>query len=308
MEQYNRYIKLWQQCILKMNQAINDNNFEEADTWENKANEAYEKYKEDSKLPYENENRNFGELNYIFEDALPRLFKSNKKALKECMTMIKEDKNLLYQFKFYNALSKYSSNDDAKDYIKESLELASNNINYKTVSESVKRFGKLLAKHELGANVELDEDTKKYYSSCTKLLTEKKKITNLNERVNHISYLNKYLMEHKKPAEVESIDIKKMTESLDKKIANLNENERALVKDIIDAKKPRAEAIKEELFNKFKNECINKVNEMLQQENCDEKDGLNNIKEQLENQRYCSETIVKDIAKIMEIHSILFEK
>src|SRR5574344_1776863 len=109
MEEFNKYIKIWQTCILKMNDSISKKDFDSADEWERKADEAYEKYKEDTNLEYKNESRNFGELHYMLENAIPLLFKKKPNVLKQCMKTIKEDKNLLSQFKFYSALSAYDS-------------------------------------------------------------------------------------------------------------------------------------------------------------------------------------------------------
>jgi hypothetical protein len=42
--------------------------------------------------------------------------------------------------------------------------------------------------------------------------------------------------------------------------------------------------------------------------NKDEIEGLNSIKEQIESKIYCKETIVQDVAKLLEIKDILNDK
>lgn len=307
MEEFNKYIKIWQTCILKMNDSISKKDFDSADEWERKADEAYEKYKEDTKLEYENESRNFGELHYMLENAIPLLFKKKPNVLKQCMKTIKEDKNLLSQFKFYSALSAYDSSESAKDYIKESLEFAEKSIDKSTVKESVRKFASLLSKNEIGAKCEIDEDTKKYFDSCTSLMTEEKKINNLKRRTDSLNYANQYVLSHRKENS-ESLNINKLTENLTEKFTNLNEDEQGLVKDIIDFKKPYADKNKEDIFNQIREECINKVNSMISgNDNENELYELKNLKEDLTSKKYCSETIVKDMVKLLEIRDILTE-
>ena len=65
---------------------------------------------------------------------------------------------------------------------------------------------------------------------------------------------------------------------------------------------------RENLYNKFKNECVNTINKLLEKASNDEKEGLLGIKEQLLNQQYCEETIVTDIAKLLEIRDVLLSE
>ena len=62
---------------------------------------------------------------------------------------------------------------------------------------------------------------------------------------------------------------------------------------------------KEKLFNKFKNECIEKINSMLKEDS--ENKELIGLKKQLEEQKFNKESIVKDIAKLLEIRDILMD-
>ena len=73
----NRYILQWKDYFLKAAEALENKNFDEYEDLMKKADEMYKLYREDSKLTYEC--TNFGMANYIFEDSLPILFKTNKK-------------------------------------------------------------------------------------------------------------------------------------------------------------------------------------------------------------------------------------
>ena len=67
-----------------------------------------------------------------------------------------------------------------------------------------------------------------------------------------------------------------------------------------------AEQRKEKLFNKFKNECITKVNEMIKEDSNNVE--LESLKKQLEEQKFNKDSIVQDIAKLLEIRDILLDK
>lgn len=150
MKQYNKYVKKWQDLTIQMNEAMQKDNFELADRLLKESNDAYNRYKECSSYPASNKSMTFGELNYMLECELPNLFSKNKKALKECTKLIKEDKNLLSQFKFIDSLRKYNCSGDAKSYVNESLQLVKQSIDKKTLRESISKFAEILAKYEIG--------------------------------------------------------------------------------------------------------------------------------------------------------------
>ena len=308
MKEFNKYVKEWQDLSTKLNEAMQKDNFEEADKLMEACNEAYENYKRCSSYPSQNSTMTFGELNYMLENELPRLFKEDKKTLKECVNFIKSDINLLSQFKFIDSLRNYNCNCDSISYVRESIDLASKGINKKTLKESIKKFGNLLALHEIGG-CKLDEDTRKYYKACEDVLCESKKLTNLKDYTNNIGTIASYIEDHKKPVDESKENVNKLIENLTSKIANLAEDEQRLLQDIIDFKQPTVEARQEKLFNKFKNECLETIKNLVSESNnSDDLNGLNSIKVQLENKEYCKESIVQDIAKLLEIRDILKEK
>ena len=305
MKEYNKYVRKWQDLSIKLNEAMQMDNFVLADKLMKESVEAYNKYKKCCSLPESNRNKTFGELNYMLESQLANLFKHNKKALKECTLLMKEDNNLRSAFKFIDAMRKYNCDGSAHNYVKESLELSK--INKKDFRESVNKLADLLSKHEISGE-QLDEDTVKYFEACDNALSEETKLTNLTDYTNSVNLIASYIESHKSPIKESKKSIETISEELEKKIANLTEEEQSLVKDIIDFKQPMVEIRQEKLFNRFKNECLNTVNSLMSEANDDEKEGLATIKEQLENKEYCKETIIEDIAKLLEIRDVLTEK
>lgn len=307
MKQYNKYVKAWQDLSIKMNEAMQKDDFELADKLLEQSTKVYNRYKECSSLPSANRLKSFGELNYMLESELPRLFKKNKKALKECTVLVKEDKNLRSAFRLIDALRKYNCEGDAHGYVTESVKLASTDINKSTFKESVNRFADMLSKYEIGG-YSIDEEAVRYFKDCEKVLCEERNLTNITDYTNSINSIASYIEKHKKPMveSIKSVDV--IVEDLEKKIANLTEEEQSLVQDIIDFKKPMVEERQEKLFNRFKDECIRTIDSLIKEASGDDLEGLNSIKEQLRNKSYCKETIVQDIANLLEIRDVLNEK
>ena len=308
LQEYKRYIRQWQDNILKLNEALSKENAEEIEKYHILSENAYKKYVELSQVPMMNENATFGELNEAFISVLPKLFrKGNKKVIRECVNLIKGDKNLLAQSRFYNAVSKYTKdNGSPSDYINECLTLV--DIDKKTLNQSKQRLAEILAKNEISVgDITLNEEKKNFYENCESLLTEKKTLANVSDRRRAIENVCKYM--EKQSAIVSENKVKEVNERLSSKLASLNEAEMALVKDIIDCRQPQKEKRQKQIFETFKKECLSKIEQML--EDCateDDKEGLLEIKKQIDEKNFTAETVIHDLTKLMEVHSLLFEK
>lgn len=304
-KEYFKYVKQWQDVSIKINEAMQKDDFELADKLMKESVDLYEKYKTSSALPRKNSKKTFGELSYIFENELPNLLANNKKAVNECMNYIKNDKNLLSQFKFINSLNNYSCNGSAVDYINESLNMALENIDRKTLKKSVKGFSQILAKNEVG-NDNINEEDKKFFVNCAKLISEKKSMSNLSDYTNTINEVAEYVEKHKKTInENKKNDINALTEALSNKMSQLSEESQSLVKDIIDFKSPMVEERQSKLLEKLKNECLNKIQTL--KEGKEDTSDFDVIEEKIKSKNYCKETIIKDIANLLEIRDILFD-
>jgi len=307
MKEYNKYVKSWQQLCIQLNEAMQKDDFDTADRLLEESAQAYNRYKECCSYQEDNRNMTFGELNYMLESELPRMFKSDKTALKECTKLMKEDNNLRSAFRFIDSMRNYGCDGDAKNYVAESLELVADGIDRKTFRESVEKLADLLSRHEIGG-CKVDEEARKFYSACEKVLTEKKSLSNLTDYTNSVNTIASYIEANKKPMTESRKSVDKLTEELEKRIANLTEEEQSLVQDIIDFKRPMVEERHEKLFNRFKNECLNTVDTLMEGASEEDREGLNAIKAQLEGKTYCKETIVQDIANMLEIRDVLSEK
>ena len=303
MDEKQKYIKIWEAAVAKAREAMEQGGIEAAEKYVQEMDDAFERYKEACNFEDSMIDSNFATINATLESVLPKLMAKNKKALRECVKLIKEDKNLLAQFKFCNALRKFNCDTDAKDYINESLKLVSKDINYKTLKESNRKFAKLLIKHNIKPS-NINENEMKFAKSCDYLLTHKKSLNNLTNFTNNLKSASDYLVENKKLNE-NKVDILSMAEQVENKLNSLNEAEQALVKDIMMANSSGAETRRMNLFNKIKNECIEKINKMISENEGDEKERLLNLKETIMLKEYDKANIVGDIAKLLEIGAVL---
>lgn len=304
MDEKQKYFQIWQDAVANAANAMKNGDLTSAEKFEQEMEDAFERYREACNYEDEMLDSDFATINTTLESVMPKLMVKNKKALKECVNMIKEDKNLLAQFKFCNSLRKFNCDTDAKDYINESLKLVEKDIDYKTLKESNRNFAKLLIKHNIKPSNDISEGDLKFAKNCGYLLTHKKTLNNLTEFTNNIKSASDYIVENRKLNE-NKVDVLSMAEQVEKKLNSLNESERALVADIMMANSSGAESRRMNLFNKIKNECIEKINKMISENDGSEKERLLNLKETIMLKEYDKNNIVADIAKLLEVGAVL---
>lgn len=292
-----------------LSSALRKNDIEIADTWFNRIKNDYEKYKSEMDYKDSTYKATAGALGTMFESVLPTLFVNNKRAVGEIIKLIKEDSNIKSQLQFFETMKNYDGLSDAKDYIKESIDLASRGINMSTLKESNNKLASLIIKHNIKPNDVIDEDKEAFFEAGTYLLTHRKKLNNLSQISANRNIVENYINAHKKDIEKEDTNIiKQTTENFDKKLGMLTEAERSLVMDIINSKSSIAEQRQRKFFDSLKEKCISKLNKMINESSDENKDGLLAIKEEIKSMQYCKETIVKDTAKLLEVGSVLSDK
>ena len=300
----NRHICQWEDYMNKAKESLEKKNFVEYKDLLKKACDAVDLYKNDCELTYECVN--FGMSNYIFEDALPKLFKTNKNAVKEFITTIKEDNNLKKQFQFYKALESYNSNMDCRDYINESLKLVIGSIDKKSISESNEKLNRIIKKYNIKPSTVISEDKLKFFNNCDFLFKNEKKLTNLANITEYIDGIVNYVTNNVHSINETKTNTFDLIENFDSKYSSLlNEEEKDFVKEIISCKSKNNVEKKEKLFNGLKNECLNIIDKLIGESNDDDKVGLEAIKEQIDSKMFCEDTLVSDIANLLEIRDVL---
>lgn len=309
MSKYNEYASELYSMRHEMQMAIENKDFDKYERLEESARSLFEKIKHESELDYDY--TNFGMMNHVFEEVLPMLYVKNKKAVKEYVNTIRGDKNLRAEFQFIKALKECSGDVDIKSYINECLDLASDSIDYKTIKESNDKLKEVMVKYGMRPSNLISEEDLKFYDICNTVLTKKKKLSNIIEMKNNVNELSSYVDSHKKDIvnESKSIDIVKMVDDYERKYNNLlSEEEKSFVKELIDAKQGYVDDKKKKLFDKMRNECVDIVNKLIKESDGEVKENLLDVKEQLINKEFCQETLVKDMAKFLEIRDVLLDK
>lgn len=303
------YNKEFSNYINIMSEALKREDFKAYEYTKSMLDECIEECKEEKALMNEMKTSNFGVLNHIFESQLPTLLKVNKKAVRDVVKAIREDVNLRSEFNFYNVIknqynSDLSSKIGAEAMLNEIADVIINNINQDTVIDSNKKLRKIMEDNNVTPIDYIDDDSRKLYESGHILLTNKKKASNMIALMESQKSVCEYMENHKVINDAKKKDVGSLIEEFENKLkTNLNESEMSFVKQITDFKSPIAEQRKEKLFNKFKNECVEKLNKMLKEDKGNE--SLKSLSKQIGEMKYNNESIVGDIAKLLEIRDIL---
>ena len=303
-EEFSNYIEI-------MNEALKKNDYKAYEYAKNMLDESVEECKHESELMNEMNTNNFGVLNHIFENELPMLIKSNKKAVKEVIKTIKEDKNLRSQFNFYNVIKEQYNSKHAEmitpDAVLEKIaKVVCEGIDLKTVKASNDKLRKVMVENNIIPSDFIDDESKNLYENGNVILTTKRTTNNMIPIMESYDVVCKWMDKHKNDKKSDGVDVDTLIEEFENKLkTNLNESEMSFVQEITDFRSPIAESRKEKLFNKFKNECISKINEMLKEDA--ENTELKGLSNQINEMQFNKETIVKDIAKLLEIRDILMD-
>ena len=307
----NKYREEFSNYTSIMNEALQKGDFNAYEYAKDMLEEAIEDSKHEKALMDEMNTTNFGVLNHIFENELPTLIKKNKKGVREVIKTIKEDKNLKNEFSFYNVIKeqyggKHYGIIKPEEMLKKLSEVVHKSIDLNTVNESNKKLRKVMIENHIVPTDFVDEESMKLYENGNRTLTAKRTSNNMLPLIESFNEVCKWMDKHKDDKKGEDKDVDSLIEEFENKLkTNLNESEMSFVQEITDFKNPIAEKRKEKLFNKFKNECVEKINEMLKED--DGNSELKNLSKQINEMTFNKESIVKDIAKLLEIRDILMD-
>lgn len=303
-EEFSNYIKI-------MNEALQKNDYKAYEYVKEMLDEAVDESKHEKELMNELNTTNFGMLNHIFESELPTLIKTNKKAVRNVIKTIKEDKNLQSQFSFYNVIKEQYNSSHAEMItpevaLEKLVKIVCEEIDPKTIKKSNKKLRDVMIENNIIPSDFIDEESKKLYENGNVILTTKRTSNNMLPLAESYDAVCKWMTTHKDDKVKNTKDVDTLVREFEEKLkTNLNESEMSFVQEITDFRSPIAEKRKEKLFNKFKNECISKINDMLKEDA--ENAELKGLSEQINEMTFDKNNIVKDIAKLLEIRDILMD-
>ena len=293
-----------------MSEAIKRNDIKAFDVAKAMLEETIDDYKKEKELMSEMDTTNFGILNHIFEESLPKLIKTNKNAVKKVIKLIKEDKTLKEEFNFYNTIRNYNSSVSdtlsPSDMMQKLNESILSKIDQKKVVESNRRLRDTMKSVNIIPESHVTGEKKALYEYGDVLLKTKPSATNIIKLHENQNGIIEYMDNHKDDKVKDNVTPDIMIEEFENKLKEtLTESELSFIQQITDFKAPIAEKRKERLFNQLKEDCLTVINSMLKENNGN--DEIKALKEQLEGMKYTKEGVIKDVAKLLEIRDILMD-
>lgn len=303
----NQYVTRYSNILSEMVKCAEEEDYKRLNELKQEADKEYTLFIEnkDNEIKKYFDSANFGVLKAIFENAAPELFKTRdgRKAMGEYMKTIKEDKNLTAQYALYHSLTNCSDVNDMKEFVKEALDLCGN-INKRELVKSNNKLVDIIKKYNINESIDIT-DKIELFEAIEYVISNKKKLTNLSEINKKVDKISSFLNESiTKP----NVDIVK--EFNEKHGTSLNENSRELVQDIIAANASNRTSKKENIFNKCKNECIEAINNVLSEDesNLELKEKLLEYKDKILNKEFNEDSLVEDIAALLQFKDIILTK
>lgn len=252
---------------------------------------------------------NLGKINAIFVKNINKDINNNKskKLIKEYVEFIKNNKPLLNEYIVYNALENGKPVYSTNEFIGEAIDTLKN-----TDKKELKLLNEALLNILIKNNATITEDFEndELYESIEYLIFNKSSMKNFNERSEARKSISEHL-ENKKSlikeqsqnkTENVSFDIlcKVMINNFNKKYdEQLSEDDKKIFKEIAFKQK---DAEKKELFEQYKNECLELSDGILKEEIDEETEArLIQVQKTLNEQVYNKSTYFEDMVKLLTL-------
>lgn len=309
----NPYIEKVRNYTSLMAESLSKGDFSAYESAKGMLDETVSNMREKESLKDELKTSNFGVLNHIFESELPRLIKTNKKAVRDVVKLIREDKVLSSEFKFMNAVRKINEsiealdkkNVDVKSLVNEYASSMREGISKGDIAKANKRLREALVENNVVPSLHVPNGVRKFYEASSRIFENKQTISNAASYADDLDSIVEYARSNKVSRVERANPIDEIAKYERDMREKLTESERELVKTITDARTPLADKRKENLFNTLKNECMSKIDKMISEDPSNE--GLHGLRARIEEQKFNSSTIVMDIAKLLEIRDVLMD-
>lgn len=249
--------------------------------------------------------KNFGNIkdtfNSILAESIIKKNEEGKKLFNVYLKTLKENEELRKQYLIYKNLSTKSFDDaaDAKDYIKENINLLKN-LNQKELDKGMKKLNTLLEGKEIST-----ENTT-LYDTINVLVNTKKSPSTLDTIRESINVIKERMLEReeivKEDKDVVSLPPSVLTQMatsrFNTKYADITEEEKSILKTVLNG----SEEDRQTVYNTLKTECIDTIDNKLNEDiDLDLKDKILKVKDKLLRMSYNPDEYVKDIDKVYEL-------
>jgi len=249
---------------------------------------------------------NFGIIkdtfNNILSESIIKKNDTDKKIFKKYLKLLKENQILKTQYFIYKNLDskKFTTESDAKFYIKENIDLLK-----KLDKEKINIHNKKLL--SLLKNKEMIKENSELYNHIDILVSTKKDPTTLDKIYHSINYIKNRMLEESIEVvteEYESVNLppsvltKMAVNRFNSKYADISEDEKVILKSILNG----SEENKKNVYENLKIECIDLIDKKLQ-ENTDlgMKDKMLKVKDKLLRLSYNPNSYVDNIDKVYQL-------
>ena len=249
---------------------------------------------------------NFGNIKDTFKNlVIESVIKKNdkgKKLFSKFLKTIKENETLKNQYLIYSNLqnTKFDDSIQAREFVKENISLLKK-LNKEHITKGNDFFLKLLKGNEI------IKENDSFYKDILFLVESEItpfNVKKVNESTNNIVRL---MLEKEEVEEVvtESIDLppsvltKLAVNKFNSKYSDITESEKEIIKTVLNGSNEN----KEETFNKLKRECIDTIdNKLNENSDLDLKDKLLKVKDKLLNTNFSLDNFNTDISKIYDLN------
>lgn len=255
----------------------------------------------------------FGEIKSLFEGISDKLFDNHKDCVANYIKTIKENKELktLYVL-FENALKPAHVNDT--NLLVSSMVAISEGIDKKTLKEGVKKLQGILKEAVVKSNITAEEfdallnENKDINESLSYILTNKKTAKNLFEHTNNVHTVVTYINENMDNDKINDKVNDKTNDKTNSELVNdLNEAiscdtpwETDAIRDLTLCY--LSESSSEELFNRYKDDCISLLNKKIEDvENLEEGIRFSTMKESLSKKEFDKSKLKESILTLAEL-------
>jgi hypothetical protein len=252
--------------------------------------------------------QNFGKIknayNEILVESVVTKNKVKKDLFKSYVKIIKENEALKNQFLVYNIIeNKVEINESkAKCFVDECMGIISK-YNTKDI---------LIVNKKLIENIvfekDYDYDKKELHENITTLIFTPKTPRNIDTILEAKSFIVDYIINNKEKEVSESVELPNsmlsaiMVDKYNERYADLNESDKEVLKTLIESDDTK----KKEVYSKTLRECIELIDERLEESNLEAKDKLLRVKDKLLNdKKEINEDYIKNISKLVDLRSSL---
>lgn len=258
----------------------------------------------------------FGEIKSLFEGISDKLFDANKACVANYIKTIKENKDLKTLYILYeNALKPSRVNDT--NMLVSSMVSISEGINKKSLNDGLKKLQRVLKEAVIKSNITAEEfdsllnENREINESLTYILTNKKTASNLFEHTNKvhnvISYIDENMADDNAAAEINDKTSSDLVNELNEAISCDTPWETEAIKDLTLCY--LSESSSEELFNRYKEECISLLSEKIEDsDNMEEEIRLSTMKESLSKKEFDKSKLKESILTLAELKYTLINE